>query len=272
MAIALIDTHCHLDHEWFDEDREEVIHRAIKAGIKKMIIPGLDQPTSAAAISLAQHHEAIYAAVGYHPNTLPKAPPSPAVVEDIRHWVMDAGDKVVAIGEIGLDYYWNAHFHDHQANWLRRQLDLALDLRLPVILHNRESTRDLLDILREWRAQDFPSELADRPGVFHSFSGEKDEAQEALELGFYIGISGPVTFKKADSLREIAQMVPADRLLVETDSPFLTPAPHRGQRNEPAHVRLVAQRIAEERRVSLEELAHQTSRNAETLFRFSTTA
>ncbi len=269
MTIALIDTHCHIDHDRFNEDRDDVVHRAVEAGIEKMIIPGLDQPTSEAAIALAQQHLPVYAAVGYHPNTLPKEPPSPTVLEVIRNWVTESPGKVVAIGEIGLDYYWNAHFHDHQAAWLRAQLDLALELSLPVILHNRDSTRDLLDILRDWRKQEFPAALAHRPGVLHSFSGEPADAQEALEMGFYIGISGPVTFKKADALREIARMVPGNRLLVETDSPFLTPVPHRGKRNEPAYVRFVAERIAEERDMPLEELARQTSQNAEVLFCFS---
>lgn len=265
MGITLADTHCHLDFRLYDEDREAVLARAYEAGVKHIIIPALDVASAHAAIALAERYEGLYVAVGFHPNEIgPHAgPPDPALAE-IR--ALAAHPKVVAIGEIGLDYYWDKTPPHVQHIWLERQLDLAAELGLPVILHNREATADILAMLATWCGQGPPPALEGRAGVLHSFSATWADAEIALGLGFYIGITGPITFKKADELREVAAKAPAERLLVETDGPFLAPHPHRGERNEPAYVRLIAAKLAEVRSRPLEEVAAQTTHNAATLF------
>ncbi len=265
MGIALVDTHCHLDFHLYDEDREAVLQRAYEAGVTRIVIPALDVTSAHAAIALAERYEGLYVAVGFHPNEIgPHAgPPDPALAE-IR--ALAAHSKVVAIGEIGLDYHWDKTPPAVQHLWLERQLDLAAELSLPVILHNREATADMLAVLAAWYGHGLPSALEGRAGVLHSFSATWVDAEVALGLGFYIGITGPITFKKADELREVAAKVPAERLLVETDGPFLAPHPHRGERNEPAYVRLIAAKLAEVRGAPLEEVATQTTRNAATLF------
>lgn len=263
--MKLIDTHCHLDFERFDADREAVVRRATEAGVTRIVVPGLDIASSRAAIELAERHPGIYAAVGFHPNSIGSAPPG---LDETLDTVRDLAqhEKVVAIGEIGLDYYWDTTPHVLQHGWLRAQLDLAADLKLPIILHNRDATDDILAMLQEWTQNNRRADATQRTGVMHSFSGNKDAAEKTVEMGLYVGFTGPITFKKADETRQVAAQVPADRLLVETDSPFLTPHPYRGKRNEPAYVRYVAEGLAEVRGVSLEEMAEQTTRNACRLF------
>jgi TatD DNase family protein len=263
--MELVDTHCHLDHNFFDEDREEVIERAHKAGVSRIVVPGLDIATSRAAIKLAEQYESIYAAVGFHPNDIGPnpGPPEPALKEI---WQMSKHPKVVAIGEIGLDYHWDKTPHTLQWKWLKLQLKLAAERSLPVILHNRNSTADILAILEEWRATLEGNSLAKRPGVLHSFSGTWIDAEEALALNFYIGITGPVTFKKSIETKTVAARLPEDRLLLETDSPYLTPEPYRGKRNEPGYLRYIAEEIAALREESPKTTAENTTRNAAALF------
>jgi TatD DNase family protein len=270
----LTDTHCHLDLNKFDEDREAVIQRSIETGVERILIPGLDLESSQSAIKLAESYSNIYAAVGFHPTDLDKF--SEKAFDEIRKLVNHA--KVVAIGEIGIDYYWVKEREERafQIEILKRQLDFAASVNKPVIIHMREeedawfgqASMDLLQILREWHktliVENHP--LAEKPGVLHSFNGSLETAQKAIELNFYIGITGPVTYKNAEEKRQIIRQLPLERLLIETDSPFLTPVPRRGKRNEPAFVAYIADKIAEIHMTTREQVAEMTSTSAARLF------
>ncbi len=261
-----VDTHCHLDFERYAPDREEVIQRAVAAGVVRMVTLGVDLASSRAATALARQHEAVYAGVGVHPNEVGRAWKGQETLDALR--ILAAEPKVVALGEIGLDYYRDTTPRPLQREALVAQLTLAAQLGLPVSLHNREATADLLAILQEWvgelRQQHHP--LAARPGVWHAFSGTLRDAQRAMEMGFFLGIGGPVTFKNAPERRRVLAQLPLERLLLETDAPFLAPHPYRGRRNEPAYVPLIAQTVAEVHGRPLEEVAWQTSENARILF------
>ncbi|MBN1310811.1 MAG: TatD family hydrolase [Anaerolineae bacterium] len=261
MTITLVDTHCHLDFDAFDDDRDEVILRAIAAGVTHMVVPAVDFESMERVLKLAEQYQEVYAAVGLHPNDIP----ADRDIDETIHTIRQAAShpKVVAIGEIGLDYYWDARPPELQKEWLVRQLDLAADLKLPVILHNREATSDIIKVLTAWIQR---AEMQDRPGVLHSFSATWKEAQTILDLGFFVGFTGPITYKKANELRRVAAHTSIDRILLETDAPFLTPHPHRGKRNEPAYVRYVAEKLAEVRGTDLDSICRQTSHNAHRLF------
>lgn len=250
--LLLVDTHCHLDWRAFDDDREAMIQRAVEAGVTRMVTIGVDVESSRRAVDLAERHASVYAAVGVHPNDANDF--DAETLNAIRD--LAAHPKVVAIGEIGLDNYWKKVEPGIQARAFETQLDLAAELGKPVIIHNREATAEVMTILERHAAR----------GVWHSFSASLDIARRAFELGFIIGFSGPVTFKKSNALREVVRMIPPERFVIETDAPFLTPEPNRGRRNEPAAVRHIAERIARERGETLERLAEQTTANAECLF------
>jgi TatD DNase family protein len=264
--VTLIDTHCHLDFDEFDPDREAVLARALAVEVEVVLNPSTTLEESTGVVALAKAYTPVFAAVGVHPNhSLGWGAESASELRRL------AGErKVVAIGEIGLDYYWDKAPRDLQEKVLREQLDLASEMDLPVIIHNREASDDVLAILLEWQAGLLRSgaPLAARPGVLHSFSGDLAMAEKAAAANYFIGFTGPVTFKNAAETQHIATAVPLDRILVETDSPFLTPHPHRGQRNEPSHVRLVAEEIAALRGISIDEVADATTANARRLFRF----
>lgn len=250
----LFDTHCHLDFDAFDADREAVWARANQVGVTHCLIPAIDRQNSAAILRLAEQFEGVYCAVGIHPNSSADFSP----VEDIallRHLAQHP--KVVAIGEIGLDYHWDRAPRQQQFAAFRAQLHLATELGLPVIIHNREASADCLRLL---------TESEQRRGVLHSFSADEQSAETALQLGFHLGFTGPLTYKNAETTRRVATLTPLNRLLIETDAPFLTPMPHRGQRNEPAYVALVNQRLATLRQRTDTEMAHITTTNALTLF------
>lgn len=300
--IMLTDTHCHLDFNKFDEDREAVIQRALDTGIERILVPSLEFESSKSAIQLANSHSNIFAAVGFHPtevenwdnnstNKLKSLMTSSNVtLSEVKGLYPGSRDssvatlpqndknKIVAIGEIGLDYYWVKEPENQaiQREVLRQQLRLAQEINLPVIIHMREendawfgqASIDLLEILTDWHnelvKQNHP--LVKKPGVLHSYNGNLETAQKAIELNFYIGVTGPVTYKNAEAKRNIIRQLPLTQLLIETDSPFLTPAPHRGKRNEPAFVAHIADKIAEIHMTTREQVARITSNNANELF------
>jgi TatD DNase family protein len=270
--MALTDTHCHLDLHQFDEDRTAVIERAEKAGLVRILIPALSVTSSRPAIKLTESHPMLYVAVGVQPNeSLMWDNASSAALRELA-----VSPKVVAIGEIGLDYYWEAAPHDHQQRVFREQLDLAAELELPVVIHLREKGdavdgpcyEDALNILKGWVAGLGADKgtLMENPGVLHSFSGSLETAQRAIGLNFCIGITGPVTFKNARYKQEMVAQLPLEHLLIETDAPYLAPHPHRGKRNEPAFVAEIADKIAGLQSRNQEEVAIVTTRNATRLF------
>jgi TatD DNase family protein len=269
----LADTHCHLNFESFDIDRPAVIARAQAARITRLLNPGIDLASSQAAVQVAGAYEPVFAGVGVHPND-GQTWQSGTLAELSR---LASQPKVVAIGEIGLDYYWERTPVSLQREIFEQQLELAATLGLPVVVHVRDRSpqempamRDTLAILKHWVEElaSRKSDLAQRPGVLHSFSGDLNAAAGANKMNFCIGITGPVTYKKADRLREVVAAIPEQYLLIETDSPFLTPHPHRGERNEPAMVRIIAEKIALIRQTNFENIAELTSSNAERLFRW----
>jgi len=266
--MRLIDTHCHLDFDAYDAVRDSIVREAAEAGVTRIINPGTDLARSRAAVGLADAYPGVYAAVGIHPNST--ADFDEPMLDALRE--MAAHPKVIAIGEIGLDYYRDNSPRAQQWRAFEAQLALAADLGLPVIIHNREASDDVLDILAAWTPS-LPDALRDRPGVLHSFSAPQSAAERGLAIGFYLGFTGPVTFKKADDLRRIAARVPLDRILVETDGPFLTPEPRRGRwPNKPAYVRYIAERIAALHTLPDDAFAAQTTANAERLFALPTPA
>ena len=254
--MELIDTHAHLDDEKFAGDRAAVIERARESGVVKIITMGDSLESSARSVALTEEFESVYAAVGIHPEEA--QPMTAATDEQLAAWA--AQEKVVAIGEIGLDYYWEK---DEEKRALQRaifvrQLYLARQLRLPVCIHDREAHGDMMKILK--------TEGRGLRGVLHCYSGSWEMAAELLKGDWYFGIDGPLTYKNAAKLPEIVQRLPAERILVETDSPYLSPMPFRGKRNEPAHVLYVAKKAAELRGESLEAFARATRENTRDLY------
>jgi TatD DNase family protein len=253
----LIDTHAHLDQEEFDVDRDDVIERARFAGVEAIVAIGVTRSSSEAVVHLAGRHDGVYAAVGIQPNYCAQAQ-----AEDWDKIVeLSTFPKVIAIGETGLDCYWDYAPLALQKDYFDRHLRLAQKRDLPFVVHTRESDADVLVMLREARRR------GPLKGIMHSFTGNAETAAECIELGLYISFAGMVTFKKSADLRQVAATIPSDRILVETDSPYLSPEPLRGKRNEPAHVVHTAKLIAEIRGVDFEEFARQASANTRQLFR-----
>jgi TatD DNase family protein len=251
----LFDTHVHLNDEQFKEDLEDVIQRAKEQKVEKMVVVGFDRPTITRAMELIEKYDFLYASIGWHPVD------AIDMKEEDLQWIEElcSHPKVVALGEMGLDYHWDKSPKDIQKQVFRKQIQLARKVKLPIIIHNREATQDIIDILKEEHAHEVG-------GIMHCFSGSAETAKECVEMNFYISLGGPVTFKNAKKPKEVAVEVPFDRLLVETDCPYLAPHPYRGKRNEPGYVKLVAEQIAELRGVTLEEVANQTTANAKKLF------
>jgi len=262
----LTDTHCHLDFASFDQDRALVIERARAAGLKRILNPGIDIETSKAALRLTEAYSEVYAAVGVHPNSALSW--MPGTIRDLEE--LGSISKVVAIGEIGLDYYRLGAPIEVQRRVLRAQLELAGNLGYPVIIHCREAFADLLEILSDWIGEISRSkpELATRPGVLHSYTGDRATAEWAVENNFFLGVNGPVTYRNADRVQQVVTTTPLENILLETDAPFLPPHHHRGERNEPAHVALIAGKIAELRTIEINQVMQRTAENATRLFRW----
>ncbi len=257
--IQLIDTHCHLEMEQFDGDRDEMIRRAEAAGIATMITVGSDLSSTARALELAERYPALFVSAGVHPHEARRA--GDDAFEKLRSYT--AHPKIVAIGETGLDYHYDHSPRDVQKTVFRRHLELAAECGLPAIIHCREAWDDTVGILKE---------SGTSRGVLHCFSGDRKMAAEVISLGYHVSIAGPVTFRKADDLREVARLVPDEYLLIETDAPYLSPEPFRGRRNEPASMIHTARRIAELRGISLDDIARITTLNARRLFSLGQTA
>lgn len=253
---TLIDTHAHLDFDNYQEDFDKVIEDAFKAGVERMIIPGVTIQDIPKIITLIDKYDCLYGAVGLHPSDAKDWDDN--TYETLKEYAKHK--KIIAIGEVGLDYYWDKTFNDVQQHVFREQIRLAKELNKPLIVHNRDAHEDTLSILKE-------TEAANIGVVMHCFSGSAEFAIECTKLGFYIALGGPVTFKNAKKPKEVAKAVPVDKLLVETDSPFLTPHPYRGKTNYPHMVKLVAQEIASLRKISFEEVAKTTTENAQKLFK-----
>lgn len=253
--MLLFDTHAHIAEEEYEHDREEVLERARGAGLAYINNVGYNLESSRRAIALAESNDMVYATVGFHPHNAVEA--GSGYLEELK--LMAAHPRVVALGEIGLDYYRDLSPRELQKKVFREQLNLSRELGLPVIIHDREAHGELMDILRALG-------LGPAGGVMHCYSGSWEMAKECMAMGFYISFAGPVTYQNANRAKDVAARVPIDRLLLETDAPYLTPAPHRGKRNEPSYITFTAAEIAALRGIDVEELAKTCTENGRRLF------
>lgn len=256
--MMLFDTHAHLNAEQFDTDLEEVIDRAKAEKVERIVVVGFDKPTITRAMELIEEYDFIYAAIGWHPVD------AIDMTEEDLTWIkeLSSHEKVVSIGEMGLDYHWDKSPKDIQKEVFRKQIALAKEVNLPIIIHNRDATEDVVTILKEEGAEEVG-------GIMHCFTGSAEVARQCMDMNFYISFGGPVTFKNAKKPKEVAKEIPNDRLLIETDCPFLTPHPFRGKRNEPSYVKYVAEQLAELKGLTYEEIASITTENAKRLFRMN---
>ncbi len=251
----LFDTHAHLNAEQFEEDVEEVIKRAKSAGVSNILVVGFDEKTIKGAIRLADDYDLIYAAIGWHPVD------AIDMTDDHLKWIeqLASHPKVIALGEMGLDYYWDKSPKEIQKEVFRKQIKLAKKVKLPIIIHNRDAHEDIVKILQEEEAEEVG-------GIMHCFSSSLEIAKQCIEMNFYISFGGPVTFKNAKRPKEVAKEIPLDRLLIETDCPYLTPHPYRGKRNEPSYIQLIAEEIAKLKNSPYEQIILATNENAKRLF------
>lgn len=251
----MIDSHAHYDDEAFDQDRDELISSVFQSGIRKVINIGASMKSCRTTLALAEKYEHIYAALGVHPSD------TADLTEEDMKWIAEKSllDKVVAIGEIGLDYYWNIPDRETQKKWFRRQLSLAKEVNLPVVIHSRDAVTDTIAIMKECKAEEIP-------GVIHCYSYTKESARDFLEMGYSFGIGGVLTFKNAKKLKEAVAYIPMDRILLETDCPYLAPEPNRGKRNSSLNIPYIVQVMAQIKGISEEEVIRITSENTERLF------
>lgn len=252
----LFDTHAHLDDEKFNEDREEVIKKIQESGVTYVVNPGADLQSSIDSVKIANDHDFIYAAVGFHPHDCKEM--TDETIEALRKLALE-NEKVVAIGEIGLDYYWDNSPRDIQRKWFIEQIKLANELKLPIIVHDRDAHQDTFDIIKEYKSDEIGC-------ILHSFSGSIELAKEYVKMGCMLSISGPVTFKNNKKTPVVVKEIGLDHLLIETDSPYLTPHPHRGKRNDPSYVQFVADKIAQEKGIAYEKVCEATMENAKRFF------
>lgn len=256
--MKLFDSHCHLNDEKYNEDRKELIENLRKQGVKRLVTAGYSIESSKEAINLSKEYDFIYATIGISPNDVPKT------LEDLDKDLNNIkdlykeGEKIVAVGEIGLDYYWNTENKEIQKEAFKRQIELANNLNLPIQIHTREAIADTLEILKDNKVN--------RKGIFHCCPFNRELVKEGLKLGFYISFAGPTTFKNSKNAAEIIKMVPDDKMLVETDSPYLSPEPFRGKRNDPSRVQYIIKKIAEVKEKSFEEIEKMVYENANTIF------
>ncbi|SDJ82104.1 TatD family hydrolase [Natronincola ferrireducens] len=251
----VFDSHAHLDDSRFDKDRDQIIKSAKENGVEYILNPGADLNTSIKAVNLAEKYDMIYAAVGVHPHDVKDMDENTlTIIKSLTN-----KEKVVAIGEIGLDFHYDHSPREDQRKWFRRQIELAKEVKLPIIVHDREAHQEVFDILQEYNAGELGC-------VMHCYSGNVELAKEYIKRGIYISLAGPITFKNAKKTYEVAREIPLEWLLIETDSPYLAPVPHRGKRNEPTYVRHVAGTIAEAKGISFEKVAQQTNENTRKLF------
>lgn len=256
--MKLFDSHCHLNDEKFNEDRKELIENLRKQGVKRLVTAGYSLESSKQAINLSKEYDFIYATIGISPNDVPKTLKD--LDKDLNNIkdLYKEGEKIVAVGEIGLDYYWNTENKEIQKEAFKRQIELANNLNLPIQIHTREAIADTLEILKDNKVN--------RKGIFHCCPFNRELVKEGLKLGFYISFAGPTTFKNSKNAVEIIKMVPDDKMLVETDSPYLSPEPFRGKRNDPSRVQYIIKKIAEVKEKSFEEIEKMVYENANTIF------
>lgn len=254
----IFETHAHYDDERFTEDQDALIKSMPEKGIGRIINVGSSIESTRTTLELAKKYDYVYAAVGVHPSDID------GLNEDTFAWLKEqtAWEKTVAIGEIGLDYYWDKEpeVQERQREWFRRQMELAKEVNLPVIIHSRDAAEDTMRLMKEIHAQEIP-------GVIHCYSYSKEMAQEFIKMGYYIGVGGVVTFKNAKKLKETVEAIPLERILLETDCPYMAPEPHRGTRNDSSNIPYVIAKIAELKQVSEAEVERVTEQNARTLFR-----
>lgn len=251
----LFDTHCHLYDAAYDADRPAVLERARASGVGRMLCPATDRQSSEVCVELARHYDGIYAAVGIHPQEAGRV--QPGDIEAIRR-MAEQEPSVVAIGEVGLDYHYDTPARDMQKEIFIEMIGLARDLDLPIDIHDREAHGDTMEILRQYGKG--------LRGVFHCYSGSLEMTTELIRMGFYFGFTGTVVFPNSKRAKQVASRIPMERILIETDSPYLTPPPYRGRRNEPAYVRYVAEEIARLRGLDVEYVTSQTTANGLQVF------
>ena len=255
----IFDTHAHYDDRQFDEDREILISSLSKAGIGGVVNIGADMASSERALGLAHKYDFIYAAVGVHPSEVEEL--DEEAMERLKSWTAD--ERCVAVGEIGLDYHWPDPSPEIQKKWFIRQLDLAREVHLPVVIHSRDAAKDTMDIMHSEHAEEIG-------GVVHCFSYSKELAKECVDMGFYIGVGGVVTFKNGRKLREVVEEIPMEKILLETDCPYLSPEPHRGERNSSLNLPYVVKAVADIKGISEEEVIRITEENAKHMYRIIT--
>lgn len=258
--MEFFDSHSHYNDEKFNEDREKIIKDTFESGITKFVCAGYNIPSSLFSLELSKKYEYIYSICGISPNDIPQSEQElwKSIDEIIQIVKEKNSKKLVAIGEIGLDYYWNKENSDLQKQAFIKQIELANYMKLPIVIHSRDASVDTIDIIRNHRVK--------KAGIFHCCQLNQELVRQALELGYYISFAGPITFKNSKNAPDVVKMVPLDRILIETDSPYLSPEPNRGKRNDCRNVKYVAQKIADIKEISLEEVAKKTYENAMMIF------